>query len=318
MKPIPIIAAALTASLLMFSLPSQAFGLFGSDRQHAETELSEDDPRPKRGRHTPVPHEKPGRRKGTAKEAEPHGKESKTTAETAAVSAGFSWYATHGTGGKRLPQPGEIPSIAEHGGYYLGADEPVVYLTFDAGYENGNVAKILDGLKAEHVPGAFFILENLAERNPDLVKRMADEGHLVCNHSARHKDMSAFSESEFKEELGRMEAAYRQATGRELARYYRPPEGRFTIENLDWAKAMGYSTVLWSFAYADWDNEKQPDPTTALAKILSGAHNGMVLLLHPTSATNAEILPALIRNLKEMGYRFGTLDELTGGGGFGA
>ena len=173
-------------------------------------------------------------------------------------------------------------------------------------------------LKAENVPGAFFILENLVNRNPELVKRMADEGHLVCNHTARHRDMSAFAEADFKEELGRMETAYRALTGKEMARYYRPPEGRFTVENLDWAKEMGYSTVLWSYAYADWDNERQMNPDEALEKVLSGAHNGMVLLLHPTSATNAEILPALIRCLKERGYRFGTLDELTGGGGLEA
>ena len=115
-----------------------------------------------------------------------------------------------------------------------------------------------------------------------------------------------------------METAYRTLTGQEMARYYRPPEGRFTLDNLDWAKELGYSTILWSFAYADWDNEKQPDPEAALEKILDGAHNGMVLLLHPTSETNAQILTALIRSLRDRGFRFGTLDELTGGGGIGA
>ncbi len=224
------------------------------------------------------------------------------------------------------PRPGpdssepdrDVWPCAASGTGYLGEDEPVVYLTFDAGYENGNVERILDGLRAEGVPGAFFILENLVNRNPELVKRMADEGHLVCNHTARHKDMTTFTEADFKEELGRMETAYRTLTGQEMARYYRPPEGRFTLENLDWAKELGYSTILWSFAYADWDNEKQPDPEAALEKILAGAHNGMVLLLHPTSETNARILPGLIRALKDRGFRFGTLDELTGGGGIGA
>ena len=109
-----------------------------------------------------------------------------------------------------------------------------------------------------------------------------------------------------------MEDAYRSLTGKELAKYYRPPEGRFTEENLDWAAQLGYKTVFWSFAYADWDNDRQMAPDAARNKVLSGTHNGEVILLHPTSATNAAILPALIRQWKEMGYRFGTLDELCG------
>lgn len=299
-------AAALALRLLIqpaCAAGTEPAGLLGQ-KDVAETEPEEEDFTPKRGRFAPD---------GKHRRAAYH-------AETCAASpaGSYSWYAAHQKDGKRPPAPAEIPSIGEHGGYFLGADEPVVYLTFDAGYENGNVEKILDGLKAEGVPGAFFILENLVNRNPELVKRMTEEGHLVCNHTARHKDMSSFSEAEFKEELGRMETAYRNLTGKDMARYYRPPEGRFTIANLDWAKDMGYSTILWSYAYADWDNDRQMAPDAALEKVLSGAHNGMILLLHPTSATNAEILPALIRGLRDRGFRFGTLDELTGGGGLEA
>jgi peptidoglycan-N-acetylmuramic acid deacetylase len=298
-------AAAVLAVCSLFSASAAArTGLFDIFRkEEAETEPFEEDFTPKRGAKAPI-------RKNAAasgmREALP-----------CAAGCGYSWYAVHEKDGKRPAAPAEIPPIGEHGGIYLGPDEKTVYLTFDAGYENGNVGKILDTLKAENVPGAFFILENLVNRNPDLVTRMAEEGHLVCNHTARHRDMTTFGEDAFKEELGRMEAAYRNLTGRELDRYYRPPEGKFTAENLDWAKEMGYSTVLWSFAYADWDNDRQPDPRASLEKILSGTHNGMVLLLHPTSATNAEILPELIRCLKERGYRFGSLDEMTGGGGLG-
>ena len=311
-----ILAAALAGQLLSQPYFLGRIGLPDLFRKDAEEETAaeEEDFTPKRGRFAPE-----RKRRGT----ERTGEEKRIDTLHAVPCAGqageaYSWYAAHQKNGIRPPAPAGLPSVGEHGGYFLGADEPVVYLTFDAGYENGNVAKILDGLKAERVPGAFFILENLVNRNPELVKRMTDEGHLVCNHTARHKDMTTFTEADFKEELGRMEAAYRDLTGRELARYYRPPEGKFTVNNLDWARDMGYSTVFWSFAYADWDNEKQPDPDAALEKILSGAHNGMVLLLHPTSAANAQILPALIRGLKDRGYRFGTLDELTGGGGFAA
>ena len=314
MKIRTIAAALLAVQLLTGSAAAGRIGLFDlfGPREGGEETPEEEDFTPKRGRFTPE--RKPAKRDGTARTFS----DSAACLPCAASGKGYSWYAAHQKDGKRPPAPSEIPPIGEHGGYYLGADEPVVYLTFDAGYENGNVAKILDGLKAEGVPGAFFILENLVNRNPELVRRMADEGHLVCNHTARHKDMTAFGEAEFKEELGRMEEAYRNLTGAELSRYYRPPEGKFTVSNLDWARDMGYSTVLWSFAYADWDNDRQMPPDKALEKVLSGAHNGMVLLLHPTSATNAKILPALIRGLKDRGFRFGTLDELTGGGGVGA
>ncbi|MBQ3954814.1 MAG: polysaccharide deacetylase family protein [Clostridia bacterium] len=309
--------AALLAVQLLTAPAAEGIGffdLFGQGRSETETETEEEDFTPKRGRF--APERKSGHREKPA--GSPSGRAECLPCAAAPSGTGYSWYAAHQKDGKRPPAPAEIPPVGEHGGYYLGADEPVVYLTFDAGYENGNVAKILDGLKAEGVPGAFFILENLVNRNPELVRRMVDEGHLVCNHTARHKDMTAFSETEFKEELGRMEEAYRNLTGMELSRYYRPPEGRFTVSNLDWARELGYSTILWSFAYADWDNDKQMPPDKALEKVLAGAHNGMVLLLHPTSATNAEILPALIRGLKDRGFRFGTLDELTGGGGVGA
>ena len=223
------------------------------------------------------------------------------------------WYCMHKKNGERPPLPGEMSYIGNYGGYYLGDDEKVIYLTFDAGYENGNIEKILDTLKAEEVPAAFFILENLVESNTELVMRMADEGHLVCNHTAKHKDMTKMAtESDFAAELARMENVYTEITGRKLAHYFRPPEGKISEQSLAWADSLGYKTILWSYAYADWDNAKQPDPSVAVEKIISGTHNGEVLLLHPTSSTNAEILPELIHRWKEMGYRFGTLDELTG------
>ena len=196
---------------------------------------------------------------------------------------------------------------------FIRPEKGVIYLTFDAGYENGNVEKILDTLKDKEVRGAFFVLGNLVTSNTDLVKRMADEGHLVCNHTYHHRDMSKYTDkAEFALELTSLEDAYRKLTGREMSKYYRPPEGRFTEQNLKLAQEMCYSTVFWSFAYADWDNNKQPSAEYALKKILSNVHNGAVILLHPTSSTNAKIMPQLIDSLKSSGYRFGTLDELCG------
>ena len=209
--------------------------------------------------------------------------------------------------------------IKDYGGYYIdtrhadpNAEEKVIYLTFDAGYENGNVKKILDTLKAENVPGAFFVLEHLVVKHPELIQRMASEGHLVCNHTAKHHDMTKYHTADaFLEELHRLEDVCAESANVTVAPYYRPPEGRFSEENLRFANDAGYKTVFWSFGYVDWDNERQMSGADAMDKILGGLHNGEILLLHPTSATNAEIMGDLIRELKDRGYRFGTLDELT-------
>ena len=203
--------------------------------------------------------------------------------------------------------------IEGHDCIWLSGDtrDKVIYLTFDAGYENGNVAKVLDALKKHNAPGAFFILENLIDRCPDLVCRMRDEGHLVCNHTARHPDMSAISDKAlFAKQLLALEKSYEALTGEKLAPFYRPPQGRFTERNLKFAEEMGYTTVFWSFAYADWDNQRQPDPAKAKEKILAHTHPGMVLLLHPTSGTNAAILDDLLTAWEGEGYTFGSLCDL--------
>ncbi len=212
----------------------------------------------------------------------------------------------------------EMRFIEKYDGYYIdtqnsdpAATEKVIYLTFDVGYENGNVAKILDTLKAEEVPAAFFVLDHLVKSESDLVRRMASEGHLVCNHTASHRDMTKVHSAEsFTAELKKLEDSCAEI-GVVVAKYYRPPEGRFSEENLKFAMDAGFKTVFWSFGYVDWDNERQMAPDDAMTKILDGLHNGEVLLLHPTSETNAKIMPDLIRELRARGYRFGTLDELT-------
>ena len=238
--------------------------------------------------------------------------EEETAPASSSVSCG--WYCKHMKDGARPPIPTEMSYISDHNGYFLGEDQKVIYLTFDAGYENGNIEKVLDALKEANVPAAFFILENLVKSNTALVERMANEGHTVCNHTARHRDMTKMGSKEaFAAELSAMENIYTEITGKELSKYYRPPEGKISEENLEWADSLGYKTILWSYAYADWDNAAQPSPEKAIEKIMSGVHNGEVLLLHPTSSTNAQILPELIRRLKEMGCRFGTLDELCAG-----
>ena len=235
----------------------------------------------------------------------------------AGAECGYNWYIKRN--GQCQPNPDtELFSLLNSDSYYIDKSkendksDKVIYLTFDAGYENGNVEKIMNVLKEEGVSAAFFILDHIVLKNTDLVKRMVNEGHTVCNHTARHKDMSTFSNEAFLEELHTMEALYREHTGFEMSKYYRPPEGTFSRENLVCANENGYKTIFWSFAYPDWDNNKQMDTEKAKQIILDNIHNGEVMLLHPTSSTNASILQEVIQTLKAEGYRFGTLDELTG------
>ena len=195
---------------------------------------------------------------------------------------------------------------------YIGnVGEKVLYLTFDAGYENGCTAKILDTLKEKQVPAAFFLVGNYIRRSPDLVRRMVAEGHTVGNHTMHHYDMSRLSDkAAFSKELTDLEALYKETVGQELPKYYRPPQGIYSEENLKMAQELGYKTLFWSLAYVDWNNDAQPTREAAFAKLLPRTHNGAVVLLHSTSKTNAEILGELIDKWKAMGYRFGTLEEL--------
>lgn len=231
----------------------------------------------------------------------------------------MSWYCKREREHKQPRADANMSFIENYGGYYVDKthgddnEEKIVFLTFDAGYENGNVEKILDVLKEKDVKGAFFILGHLVESETELVKRMADEGHTVCNHTFSHRNMTkAQTKEEFLSELQRLESVYKEKTGRDMEKYYRPPEGRFDEKTLKWADELGYRTIFWSLAYADWDNDNQPSREFALKKLTDNIHNGAVILFHPTSKTNAEILGEFIDRLKAEGYRFGTLGELVG------
>ena len=204
--------------------------------------------------------------------------------------------------------------LAQYDAAYIGdTTQKVLYLTFDAGYENGCTEKILDTLKKHEVKAVFFLVGNYIEKNADLVRRMVSEGHTVGNHTMHHPDMSAISDqSAFAKELQELESLYKDTTGEEMARFYRPPQGVYSEENLRMAKELGYKTVFWSLAYVDWNNDAQPTKEQAFAKLLPRTHPGAVVLLHSTSKTNAEILDELLAKWKEDGYRFGTMEELFG------
>ena len=205
-----------------------------------------------------------------------------------------------------------MEQLRQYDAAYLGdTREKVLYLTFDAGYENGCTEQVLDTLKKHQVRAAFFLVGNYIERNADLVRRMVEEGHIVGNHTMHHYDMSRLSGKEtFSKELTDLEDLFRQTTGKELPKFYRPPQGVYSQDNLKMAKELGYKTVFWSLAYVDWLNDKQPTREEAFRKLLPRTHNGAVVLLHSTSKTNAEILADLLTQWENLGYRFGTLEEL--------
>ena len=205
-----------------------------------------------------------------------------------------------------------MEQLRQYDAAYLGdTREKVLYLTFDAGYENGCTEQVLDTLKKHQVNAAFFLVGNYIERNADLVRRMVEEGHIVGNHTMHHYDMSKLSQKEtFSRELTDLEELFRQTTGKELPKFYRPPQGVYSQDNLKMAKELGYKTVFWSLAYVDWLNDKQPTREEAFRKLLPRTHNGAVVLLHSTSKTNAEILDDLLTQWENLGYRFGSLEEL--------
>ena len=235
----------------------------------------------------------------------------------ASASCEYNWYCVHRKDHKQPVADSNLSFIEKYNGYYIdkahGDNEcdKVIYLTFDAGYENGNVERILDVLKKENVPAAFFVLGNLVCKNSNLVKRMFEEGHLVCNHTRNHKNLSSATKSEIADNLSSLERIYTEETGKTMSKYFRFPEGEYSLCALQYLNELGYKSIFWSFAYDDWDNNRQPSKEAAIKKILENTHNGAVILLHPTSKTNAEILPTLISEWRKMGYTFGTLDDLT-------
>ena len=205
-----------------------------------------------------------------------------------------------------------VDQLQKYDAAYLGnTQEKVLYLTFDAGYENGCTAQILDTLKKHNVPAAFFLVGNYIEKNADLVRRMAAEGHTVGNHTMHHYDMSKIADpAAFARELEDLEALYQQTVGAPMAKFYRPPQGIYSEENLRQAKNLGYKTVFWSLAYVDWKNDDQPTAEQAFNKLLPRTHPGAVILLHSTSKTNAAILDELLTRWEQQGYRFAPISEL--------
>lgn len=237
----------------------------------------------------------------------------KTYSGRTAASSSENW-------GLSFPEEGKAPTanaaaeeLREYDAWYVrDTEEKVLYLTFDCGYENGNTEKILHALKKHDAPATFFVVGNFIEDHPDLIRQITEEGHTVGNHTYSHPDMSKLSDlASFQKELEKVEQLYQKATGKNLANYYRPPQGKYSTENLEMARQLGYKTFFWSLAHVDWYQDDQPTQEEAFAKLLPRIHPGAIVLLHNTSDTNGSILDDLLTEWENMGYRFGSLAEFS-------
>ncbi|MGN0141278.1 MAG: polysaccharide deacetylase family protein [Roseburia sp.] len=235
------------------------------------------------------------------------------TVDTAAIAMqAENWGLGFGAEGTQPTGNVTAEELKKYNAYYVGdKEEKVLYLTFDCGYENGNTEPILDALKKHNAPATFFVVGHFLETAPELAVRMVEEGHTVGNHTYHHPDMSAISDlSSFRKEVDDVAALFQEITGTEMTKYYRPPQGKYSTENLKMAKELGYSTFFWSLAYVDWNVDDQPTKEEAFEKLLKRIHPGAIVLLHSTSKTNGEILDELLTKWEEMGYTFRPLSDL--------
>ena len=231
---------------------------------------------------------------------------------TQEVLSAENWGLGFGTEGTQPTGTASAEELKEYNAYYVGdAEEKKIYLTFDCGYENGNSSAILDALKRHNAPATFFVVGHFLESAPEMVKRMVEDGHTVGNHTYHHYDMSKISDSAvFRKEMDDVRTLFQETTGTEGAMYYRPPQGKYSEANLQMAKELGYKSFFWSLAYVDWYQDQQPTHEEAFKKLTGRIHPGAIVLLHNTSSTNAEILDELLTKWEEMGYSFGSLDQL--------
>ena len=237
----------------------------------------------------------------------------KKTVETVSVqNQADNWGLGFGAEGTQPTGNVTADELKKYNAWYVGdKSKNVIYLTFDCGYENGNTEPILDALKKHNAKATFFVVGHFLESAPDIVKRMEAEGHAVGNHTYHHPDMSSISDiTSFQKEMDDVASLYQTVTGKEMIKYYRPPQGKYSTKNLEMAKELGYHTFFWSLAYVDWNVDDQPTKEEAFDKLLTRIHPGAIVLLHSTSKPNGEILDELLTKWEEMGYTFAPLSEL--------
>ena len=221
-----------------------------------------------------------------------------------------SWWFSRNT--TKTPPSAQMDiNISQYDAYYLGdVSRKVIYLTFDEGYENGCTSQILDTLKANDVPAAFFVTKSYIQSESELVKRMVNEGHVVGNHSVTHPDLTTLTDEQIAQEINGCAEYFKEVTGQDMPPFFRPPEGVYSIRTLEKTQELGYKTIFWSFAYRDWVTDDQPGKEAAFNNIINYSHNGCIMLLHAVSESNTQALDSAIKELKAQGYTFESLYRL--------
>lgn len=211
-----------------------------------------------------------------------------------------------------LPTTGyQTIDLSIYGSYFIqNTEEKVIYLTFDEGYEKGFTPSILDTLQANGVKATFFITGDYIDKEPELVKRMVEEGHLVGNHTENHPNMATISDETLYNEITILADKFKDLTGREMDPFLRPPGGKYSEKSLYLTRKLGYRTIFWSMAYKDWETDNQPGKQAAYDHVMSNYHNGAIILLHAVSESNTQALDDILKDLIALGYRFGSLYEL--------
>ncbi len=221
-----------------------------------------------------------------------------------------SWWFKR-TDSKEPPSAQGDIAILDYEAFYLGdTSRKVIYLTFDEGYEMGYTEGILDTLKENNVPAAFFVTRAFMKDEPELTIRMAIEGHVVGNHSVTHPKMSTITDEKILQEINGCADYYKEITGKDMDLFFRPPTGEYSIRTLEKTQEAGYKTIFWSFAYKDWLVDEQPGKEAAYDTIMKYSHNGCIMLLHAVSKSNADALDDAIKDLKSQGYVFESLYNL--------
>jgi peptidoglycan-N-acetylmuramic acid deacetylase len=224
----------------------------------------------------------------------------------------YGWGLKYNGKGK-LPEAGKQYEsiIAKHNAFYIDKTTTKrIYLTFDAGYENGFTDQILNVLKKQRVSATFFLVGDYLNKEEDLVKRMVKEGHIIGNHTYKHRDLTKLNKAEYKEQVEKWEQRYKELIGKDPMKIIRPPEGTFSDQSLQYADDLGYYTILWSLAYYDWDKDKQQGWEYAYNNVMNKIHPGAVILMHSTSKDNADALEKLIIGLRKDGYEFVPITKL--------
>lgn len=211
--------------------------------------------------------------------------------------------------------PPEIGSYAQEiegtNSFYVGSsNEKKIYLTFDAGYDNGNLASILDTLKDKKVQATFFVTGDFVNRFQNLTKRMVEEGHIVANHSYSHKSITSQTKEELKNDLKKLEDNFQKVTGEEMVKVFRPPKGEFDHNSLMNLKELGYKTIFWSIAFKDWSTEHQKGKEYSYNSVIDNLHSGAIILMHTVSTSNREALPEIIDEIRNQGYELSLVTEL--------